>query len=199
MSAPKAQQPVKLPKKPRTPKTGATKRALEARKALGIDESTSKLVMVGRPTKYKGEESCTLARKLALLGATDVEMAGVFEVDVSTIAEWKILYPDFSNSINDGKAKADAEIADSLYNRAKGYSHPDVHISNFQGEVTLTPITKYYPPDTAAAFIWLKNRKSQAWKDKIDVAHSIESMSDEALDELIKQKSAQLGVESPSK
>lgn len=194
MKTSKAQKPVKPPKKPRTPKTGATKRALEARKALGIDESTFKLVMRGRPTKYKGEETNTMARKLALLGATDVEMAGVFEVDVSTIAEWKILYPDFSNSINDGKAKADAEIADSLYNRAKGYSHPDVHISNFQGEVTLTPITKYYPPDTAAAFIWLKNRKSQAWKDKVEVVRSIESLSDAELDELIKQKSALLAV-----
>jgi len=41
-----------------------------------------------------------------------------------------------------------------------------VHISNYQGDVTVTEVTKHYPPDTAAAFIWLKNRRPDLWRDK---------------------------------
>lgn len=67
-----------------------------------------------------------------------------------------------------GKEEADATIADSLYHRAKGYSHPEVHVSNYQGAVTLTPLTKHYPPDTAAASLWLRNRQPKRWRDKVD-------------------------------
>ena len=28
------------------------------------------------------------------------------------------------------------------------------------------PYTEHYPPDTAAAFIWLKNRQSGKWRDR---------------------------------
>ncbi len=41
--------------------------------------------------------------------------------------------------MSEGKEIADATIAESLYHRAKGYSHPEVHVSNYQGAVTLTP------------------------------------------------------------
>ena len=47
-----------------------------------------------------------------------------------------------------------------------------MHISNYQGQVTLTPIIKHYPPDTTAAIFWLKNRKTDQWRDKQDVEHS---------------------------
>jgi hypothetical protein len=67
-----------------------------------------------------------------------------------------------------GKQIADATIAESLYERAKGYSHPEVHVSNYQGAVTLTDLRKHYPPDTAAASLWLRNRQPKKWRDKID-------------------------------
>lgn len=66
-----------------------------------------------------------------------------------------------------------AAVAESLYKRALGYSHPDVHISNFQGMITVTDIVKHYPPDTGAAFIWLKNRQPHKWKDKVEVKEDI--------------------------
>ncbi len=79
-----------------------------------------------------------------------------------------------------GKEAPDNRVERSLYNRAVGYSHPDVHVSNFQGQVTLTPITKHYPPDVAAAFIWLKNRRPDLWRDRQEVAHTgLESFAEE--------------------
>lgn len=125
--------------------------------------------MAGRPTKYKSEYD-DLAHNYCLLGATNARLAEFFEVDESTIDLWIVTHGSFSGAIKAGRAEADARVAKALYSRATGYSHPDTHISNFQGEITVTPITKHYPPDTAAAFIWLKNRSH--WKDKQEVEHS---------------------------
>ncbi len=123
----------------------------------------------GRPTRYKKSYDQE-AYKLCLLGATDAQLADFFEVKEQTINNWKKAQPGFFESLKRGKIAADANVAQALYHRALGSSHPDVHISNFQGEITVTKITKHYPPDTAAAFIWLKNRAG--WKDRQDIEHS---------------------------
>lgn len=128
----------------------------------------------GAPTKYK-EEYNEQVRKLCLLGSTDKSLADFFNVSEATINNWKIEHPKFLESIREGKEVADANVADALYNRAIGFSHPHDHITNFQGEIKITPTTKHYPADTGAAFIWLKNRKnksSDGWRDKQEVEHS---------------------------
>lgn len=124
-----------------------------------------------RPSSYRPEYA-EQAYKLCLLGATDAKMADFFCVSEVTINAWKLAHPDFLKSITRGKDIADAEIAEALYHRAKGYSHPEVHVSNYQGEITLTQLTKHYPPDTPAASLWLRNRQSGQWRDKQDVEHS---------------------------
>lgn len=126
---------------------------------------------VGRPTLYK-DEYVEMARKFCLLGATDIELADFFEVAESTLNLWKIEYPAFSESIKKGKAQADANVADRLYQRAMGFEHPEVHVSNYQGEITLTPIQKIYAPDPTAAIFWLKNRQRAKWRDKQDYEHT---------------------------
>lgn len=131
---------------------------------MSVDQAAPK---VGRPSKYK-EEFNEQARKLCLMGAVDAELADFFEVAIDTISEWKNVHPEFSASIKQGKMQADSNVADRLYQRAMGYEHPEVHISNYQGEITKTPITKIYAPDPAAAIFWLKNRQRGKWRDKID-------------------------------
>ena len=124
--------------------------------------------MAGRPTKYKTEYN-EQAYKLCLLGATDKDMADFFGVDEATINRWKNNHPEFCESIKRGKKKADAEVAEKLFHRAKGYEHEDLYIAQYQGEPITVPITKHYPPDTAAAIFWLKNRQKNKWRDKQDV------------------------------
>lgn len=118
----------------------------------------------GRPTKYQ-DDYPKQARRLTLLGLTDEEMATFFEVHVDTIYEWDKVHPEFSEARARGKEHADGRVAEKLYHRALGYSHPEVHITAFQGEVLVTPITKHYPPDTQAASWWLKNRQPSKWRD----------------------------------
>lgn len=125
----------------------------------------------GRLTSHK-EEYNDLAYKFSLLGSTDAQMADFFGVSEQTINAWKKVHPIFLESIKRGKEQADANIAHSLYHRAKGYSHKEDKVfamgSDQEGnpkEPLIVETTKHYPPDTAAAFIWLKNRRRN-WSDK---------------------------------
>lgn len=119
----------------------------------------------GRPSKFDDIPKEQIA-KLAKAGWTDEQMADFFGVTARTWDNWKKKHPDFFRSLKDWKAEADHKVERSLYERATGYSHPDTHISNYQGEVTETPITKHYPPDTTAAIFWLKNRQPKQWRDR---------------------------------
>lgn len=131
----------------------------------------------GRPSAYR-PEYVKQAYHLALLGATDADMASALDVNPSTINRWKLDHPDFCASIKRGKEEADGMVAKSLYRRALGYSHPAVKIitvargNNGGSDVEQVPYTERYAPDTTAAIFWLKNRRPDLWRDKHDVEHS---------------------------
>lgn len=125
----------------------------------------------GRPSKL-GTVDRGQVEKLAKAGWTDVQMAEFFGVTEKTWNNWKKKEPEFFQSLKDWKMEADHAVERSLYERARGYSHPDVHITSYQGEVTITDIEKHYPPDSTAAIFWLKNRKPAEWRDKQEHEHS---------------------------
>jgi hypothetical protein len=120
---------------------------------------------MGRPTGYINKYD-QMAYRHCLLGATDKNLAELFEVCEATINTWKIEHPSFLESIKKGRVDSDELVAERLFKRATGYSHQDVHISNYQGEITVTEIIKHYPPDTTAAIFWLKNRRKDKWRDQ---------------------------------
>jgi len=132
----------------------------------------------GRPTKYKPAFN-TQAYKLCLLGATDKELAEFFEVQESTVNNWKIEYPRFLESLKRGKLKADAIVAEKLFRRATGYSHPDIDIKVINDKIVKTPLIKNYPPDTTAAIFWMKNRRKDNWRDKQVIDIDLDGMSEE--------------------
>jgi hypothetical protein len=125
-----------------------------------------------------------MAYKLCLLGATDEELGDFFHVDESTVNRWKLSFHSFCESINRGKAEADAEVAASLFKRACGYQYTerkakevltretDEDGNEVDGEMKVVEVVstvKEVPPDTGAAFIWLKNRRSRDWRDKQEI------------------------------
>ncbi|WP_420465605.1 helix-turn-helix domain-containing protein [Panacagrimonas sp.] len=124
----------------------------------------------GRPSKFK-DEMVDQARKLANKAFTDAEVAEFFNIPRTTLYRWMNDHPELRDALKLGKVAADERVERSLYERATGYSHPDVHVSNYQGAVTLTPINKVYPPDTTAMIFWLKNRRPEEWRDKVDHEH----------------------------
>ena len=125
----------------------------------------------GRPSKFK-PEFVAQAEKLCKLGATDIEMADFFAVDVRTLYRWKGENAKFCQALKAGKEEADDRVERSLFARANGYEHEEVDIRVVANAIVQTPIRKYYPPDTTAAIFWLKNRKPKDWRDKMEQEHS---------------------------
>lgn len=119
---------------------------------------------MARPTKFK-QEFIAQAEKLCKLGATDMELADFFEVDVRTLQRWKSESEEFCHSIKVAKEVADDRVERSLFARANGYEHDEVDIRVVANAIVQTPTRKYYPPDTTAAIFWLKNRKPKEWRE----------------------------------
>jgi hypothetical protein len=122
----------------------------------------------GQPTLYR-PEFARQAKKLTLLGATDIQLADFFGVTEQTLTNWKHAHPRFFLSLKVGKAN-DMSVERSLYRRAVGYSFDSVKVfCNAKGEVTEVPYREHVPPDTTAMIFWLKNRKRSEWSDRVDV------------------------------
>lgn len=140
----------------------------------------------GRPSKYKPAFN-QQAYKLCLLGATDKELADFFEVSVRVLNYWKKEYPGFLHSIKGGKVQADAVVAEKLFKRATGYSHPDEQIFIYYGKPVIVKTKKHYAPDTTAAIFWLKNRAKETWRDKQDLSLEFDKLSDDQVEDLFKK------------
>lgn len=121
----------------------------------------------GRPSPYRASYA-QLAGKLALLGATDADLAKHFNVSINVIDSWKKAQPKFMGALNVGRDEADAKVADALWHRALGYSHKDTYITQYQGRIITKEIIKHYPPDPASCIFWLKNRQFEKWRDRIE-------------------------------
>ncbi len=128
---------------------------------------------MGRPSKIESVD-LKLVKHYTSKGYTDKELAKIFNVTEQTINNWKKDYPEFFESLKEGKFLADSKVEASLFQRACGYSHPEIHISNFQGQITKTPIIKHYPPDPTSMIFWLKNRRKDKWRDKLDLTHGLD-------------------------
>ena len=121
----------------------------------------------GRPSKYR-PEFCEQAKKLVALGATDLQLANFFEVSEQTIYTWKQNYSEFLEALKLSKELCDSQVERSLFQRAMGYSHPEVKVFQSNGEIITHEVIKHYPPDTTAMIFWLKNRNPQEWRDRVE-------------------------------
>lgn len=117
----------------------------------------------GRPSKYT-DETAEQVKRMCRLGLTDDEIAEVIGVAKSTLSRWKSENAEFSEAIKQGKVFADANVANSLYNRAIGYSHKAVKIFQYMGAPIEVEYTEHYPPDPVSAIFWLCNRQPKKWK-----------------------------------
>lgn len=121
----------------------------------------------GRPTAYR-PEYCKQAKAHCLLGATNDDLARLFSVATSTVDLWIKKHPEFSGAVKGGREEADNAVAKSLYRRALGYSHPEEVVFQFQGVPVRVATRKKYAPETTAMIFWLKNRRPDLWRDRVE-------------------------------
>src|SRR5690606_38343155 len=91
-------------------------------------------------------------------------------VSIRTVDSWKVAHAEFLQALKAGKDEADNRVERSLYQRATGYSYDAVKI--FMPAGAKAPVYAEYrehcPPDTTACIFWLKNRRREQWRDKVD-------------------------------
>lgn len=126
----------------------------------------------GRPSKFD-EMFIKQAEAMSALGLTDAEMAEVFDVSVRTLHRWKLESEGFCHALRAGKDVADERVARALYQNATGYDYREtqavkVKTGQYEEKVELVEVEKHKPAETTAGIFWLKNRRKDEWRDKID-------------------------------
>lgn len=191
-------KPSKAPSKKTARKRTAKKATKKTAKKAAKKAAKSK---GGRPTAYK-PEYCELAKNYCLLGAIDTDLARFFGVVESTINKWKIDFPEFSESLKEGREMADSMVAQRLFTRAIGYSHVDTKFATFEGQITdAKEYIKHYAPDTVACIFWLKNRRPDLWRDKQEIESTSKKelvIPDEVQDRLVDAMKHAANIEAPA-
>lgn len=106
------------------------------------------------------------AHDLCLRGATDAEIAEVFEVHPASIADWKRTNPIFARALRNGREKALGRVARSLYAAATGQKIKETKAFVINGKIETIDIVKELPVSVPAATLVLTNRDGGRWKDK---------------------------------
>ncbi len=103
-------------------------------------------------------------------GLTDEQIYKNLGISKDTFYTYKKKYSDFSDCLKKGKEVADIEVENALFKRAIGYKYKEVikEVKEVDGKKStyIKEVTKEMPGDVGAQIFWLKNRKSNAWKDK---------------------------------
>lgn len=136
----------------------------------GVSEAAEAAEPVqGRPSEWR-PEMVEQARIACKLGATDHELAEAWGVCRRTVYRWRIEHPELVEAMAVGKDHADERVMRSLYLRAVGYSFESEKIFNDKDNgISRAPCVEHVPPDTVAAIFWLKNRRSDDWRDRKEV------------------------------
>lgn len=122
----------------------------------------------GRPTK-RTKNIENIAINLASEGKTNVQIAKIINIGVSTLNRWISEKTEFRESINKAKLEFDREnVENKLLQRCMGTVVTETKVrKDKEGNVIETVILKKeLPPDTTALNLWLKNRHSDVFCEK---------------------------------
>ena len=133
----------------------------------------------GRYAPWIEEDGLTRIEGWAREGLTDEQIAKNMGISKSTFYDWQKKYPDISEALKRGKAPVDTEVESALLKSALGFTetvekpvkmrrktrYPDGRIVE-EEYIEMVKEEVYIPPSQTAQIYWLKNRRSDAWRDK---------------------------------
>jgi hypothetical protein len=137
---------------------------------------------MARPTKYDTHVKPKLELVIgwARDGLTDEQVANNLGISTTAYYEYKLKYVEFTDALKKGKEVSDYEVEGSLFKRANGYTYDETTRENkfIDGEwqmVTTKIVTKQVAADPTSMIFWLKNRKSEQWRDRheFDMSNNI--------------------------
>jgi len=122
------------------------------------------------PLKFR-DEYIHMAYHLALLGATDQQMADIFQVNRQTINLWKRTRVEFSDALKKGKTEADAKVAYSFYQNCLDRYVEEEEAKVVGGVVEVVKVKKFVRGDKWAQFRWLQTRqRNLGWSEAQNIS-----------------------------
>lgn len=119
----------------------------------------------GKYEYWRTTDGLILLQGWARDGLTDEQIAHNIGIRRTTLYDWKNKYLDINDALKKGKEIVDYEVENALLKRAK------------QGDVT-------------AQIFWLKNRRPEKWRDKVQFTDETSLKKLDSLIEAIDKKAA---------
>ena len=107
-------------------------------------------------------------------GLTDEQIAKNIGINRTTLYDWKKKEVNIADALKKGKEVIDFEVENALLKRALGYEYEE---ETYENGILTKKVKKQVPPDTTAQIFWLKNRKPNNWKDRIETDEDKEAVA----------------------
>jgi hypothetical protein len=133
-----------------------------------------------KPEEWLEPEKLLLLEGWARDGLFDKQICKNMGVSEATLTNYKRKYPEIKEALRKGKEVVDIEVENAMFKRAIGYTitineqkiDKDGFVHDLKRDV-------HIPGDVTAQIFWLKNRRRQQWRDKVEVekAEKIQKIS----------------------
>lgn len=119
----------------------------------------------GRPRSEFSEEVLPLLEGVTGSG-TVTRICEVLGISSTVFYKWLKDEPSFSEAVMRVRARADDQIEDAFFNRAKGYTI-NITEEKMDKDGMTVPLTRqlHHAADAGAALNFLKNRRPEVWRD----------------------------------
>ena len=126
----------------------------------------------GKFDRWLEPDGLLLLEAWARDGLSDEQIAHNMGINVATLYRYKDKFDEIREALKKGKEVADIQVENALYKRAMGYRYTETvkeRVQNPQTKeyelVVVKEIEKEMPPDTASQIFWLRNRRTDKWKN----------------------------------
>ncbi len=129
----------------------------------------------GKYQKWLEEENLIILQGWKRNGLTDEQIANNMGISRETLYKWIRTYSDIADSLKTGKEEADIQVENALFQSAMGYDYEEIteelkydnKTRSYKMMVTKRQ-KKHQPPSNTAQIFWLKNRRAEQWRDKVE-------------------------------
>ena len=132
---------------------------------------------LGKINEWLKKDKLILLEGWARDGLTDEQIAKNIGISRASLYEWKKKEVDIFDALKKGKEVIDFEVENALLKKALGYTITlNKQKVTKDGDVVDITEEVHVPPDTTAQIFWLKNRKKEQWREKVEIVKTDEDL-----------------------
>lgn len=128
---------------------------------------------LGKINEWLEKDKLILLEGWARDGLTDEQIAKNIGINRTTLYDWKKKETNIADALKKGKEVIDFEVENALLKRALGYEYEE---EIYENGILTKKVKKQVAPDTTAQIFWLKNRKKEQWREKVEVVKTDEDL-----------------------